>query len=85
MSAVATRRGLPRSAIAIACRAPSVHNSQPWLWWIGDDVIQLHADMARWLQVTDGDGRDLLVSCGSVHTTARRAVDDQIVADAPHW
>jgi hypothetical protein len=58
-------REVARSAIAIASRAPSVHNSQPWLWWIGDSVIQLHADMARWLPVTDGDGRDLLVSCGA--------------------
>ena len=31
----------------IASRAPSVHNPQPWLWWIGDHVIQPHADMAR--------------------------------------
>lgn len=56
---------IARSAIAIASRAPSVHNSQPWTWWIGPDVIQLHADMARWLPLTDGDGRDLLVSCGA--------------------
>lgn len=58
-------RETARSAIAIASRAPSVHNSQPWLWWIGDGVIHLHADMARWLPVTDEDGRDLLVSCGA--------------------
>jgi hypothetical protein len=30
-----------RSALAVACRAPSVHNSQPWRWRIGDSSAHL--------------------------------------------
>ena len=47
-----------------ALRAPSVHNTQPWRWRLGDDVIDLFADIGRQLPVTDPDGRDLTISCG---------------------
>jgi len=55
-----------RSAVELAARAPSVHNSQPWRWRIGDRTVHLHADLRRWLPVTDADGRDLLLSLGAV-------------------
>ena len=55
-----------RSAVELATRAPSVHNSQPWRWRIGDRTVHLYADVQRWLPVTDADGRDLLVSLGAV-------------------
>jgi nitroreductase len=54
-----------RTALALAMRAPSIHNVQPWEWRVGDDSIQLYADAARHLVHTDPDGRDLLVSCGA--------------------
>ena len=47
-----------------ALRAPSVHNTQPWRWRLGGDVIDLFADVGRQLPVTDPDGRDLTISCG---------------------
>ena len=47
-----------------ALRAPSVHNTQPWRWRLGDDVVDLFADVGRRLPVTDPDGRDLTISCG---------------------
>ncbi|NKY89827.1 NAD(P)H nitroreductase [Nocardia veterana] len=53
------------AAVELAVRAPSVHNSQPWLWRIGDDTVQLYADTARQLRQTDPDQRDLVVSCGA--------------------
>lgn len=54
-----------RAAVALANRAPSVHNSQPWRWRIGPTSIHLFADASRALPATDPEGRDLLISCGS--------------------
>jgi nitroreductase len=53
------------TAVEHALRAPSVHNTQPWRWRIGDDSVQLHADWNRHLVATDPDRRDLVVSCGA--------------------
>jgi nitroreductase len=52
-------------ALASAVRAPSLHNTQPWLWRIAGDRIELHADRSRRLHETDPDHRDLLISCGA--------------------
>jgi hypothetical protein len=52
-------------AIALANRAPSVHNTQPWRWLLGDNSIHLMADRTRQLAATDPEGRDLLLSCGA--------------------
>jgi len=52
-------------AITLANRAPSVHNTQPWRWLIGDESIHLMADRGRTVPATDPDGRDLLLSCGA--------------------
>jgi Nitroreductase family len=48
-----------------ALRAPSVHNTQPWLWRIRPGVVELHADWIRHLPATDPDRRDLILSCGA--------------------
>lgn len=53
------------SAVTLANRAPSVHNTQPWRWRLGTGAIQLTADRTRRLPATDLDGRDLLLSCGA--------------------
>ena len=53
-----------RAAVALAVRAPSVHNSQPWQWHFNGRTVELRADPGRRLRHTDPDGRDLLVSCG---------------------
>ncbi|MBC6445912.1 Acg family FMN-binding oxidoreductase [Actinokineospora xionganensis] len=55
-----------RAALDLACRAPSVHNSQPWRWRVGGSTVDLFADWSRHLPGTDPDGRDLLVSCGAL-------------------
>jgi nitroreductase len=49
-----------RSALELAGRAPSIHNSQPWRWRLGARSVHLHADLGRWLPATNIDGRDLV-------------------------
>ncbi|PRX45207.1 hypothetical protein B0I33_110307 [Prauserella shujinwangii] len=53
------------TALALAIRAPSVHNSQPWRWRVGDRTAHLDAEQSLRLPSTDPDGRDLLLSCGA--------------------
>ncbi len=57
--------GTVRTALTLAARAPSVHNTQPWRWRVDADGLHLRADAARQLPNTDPDGRDLILSCGS--------------------
>jgi hypothetical protein len=48
-----------------ACRAPSVHNTQPWRWRVRGSQVDLFADFRRQLVYADPARRDLLVSCGA--------------------
>ena len=58
--------GVPvRDLVALATRAPSVHNTQPWRWCIDGERVSLFADGSRQLQYADPDGRDLVISCGA--------------------
>lgn len=54
-----------RSALSLAVRAPSVHNSQPWQWRVGEGSLQLYANPDLHLPHTDPDARDLVLSCGA--------------------
>ena len=54
-----------RTAVALATRAPSVHNTQPWRWHVGETSLHLFADPSLQLPHTDPDGRDLIISCGA--------------------
>lgn len=54
-----------RRIVELATTAPSVHNTQPWIWRIDGDVIELYADMSRRLVVEDPLGRNLVISCGA--------------------
>lgn len=54
-----------RSALSLASRAPSVHNSQPWQWRVGEQSLHLYADPELHLPHTDPDTRDMMLSCGA--------------------
>jgi hypothetical protein len=50
--------------IEVAARAPSLHNTQPWRFKVGECAIELYADARRQLR-EDPDGREMLISCGA--------------------
>jgi len=53
-----------RALLAWAALAPSPHNTQPWRWSVRDGVIELWRDDSRLLDVSDPDGRELVIGCG---------------------
>ena len=55
-----------REAVTLACRAPSLHNSQPWRWVLAGDAVHLFADPERIVRSADRSGREALLSCGAV-------------------
>ena len=61
--------------IQLACRAPSVHNTQPWRWRVDGSRIHLRADRERQLAISDPHGRNLTISCGAAlhHLTVASA------------
>lgn len=55
-----------RDAVQLACRAPSLHNSQPWRWVVEGDQLHLFLDPARLLHSADRSGREAVISCGAM-------------------
>ena len=53
-------------AVESACRAPSVHNSQPWRWVAEGAELRLFFDPHRVPHATDLSGREAAISCGAV-------------------
>lgn len=53
------------AVLSLASRAPSVHNTQPWQWRVGDHSVHLYANPDLLLPHTDPDARDLILSCGA--------------------
>jgi hypothetical protein len=47
-----------------AVRAPSIHNTQPWLFRAEGDRLEVFTDPARALPVLDPTGRQRIISCG---------------------
>ncbi len=52
-------------AVELACRAPSLHNSQPWRWRYSEGELRLFGDRTRLLPMADPTGRQLHISCGA--------------------
>jgi hypothetical protein len=51
--------------LSLAGRAPSIHNTQPWLWRVRGAQVDLFGDPTRRLEAADPDGRNLVLSCGA--------------------
>src|SRR6266545_7872649 len=47
-----------------AVLAPSSHNSQPWLFRLRNNTLELYADRRRACRVVDPNDRELIMSCG---------------------
>jgi nitroreductase len=50
-------------AVQLACRAPSLYNTQPWLWVAGGPRLDLFLDASRAVH-TDRSMREAHISCG---------------------
>jgi nitroreductase len=57
-----------------AHRAPSIHNTQPWLFRPLPDGVEVLQDLRRALPASDPNGRDRLVSCGAAVRNAEVAL-----------
>lgn len=55
-----------RQAVELACRAPSLHNSQPWRWAASSASVDLFVDPHRMVTSTDSWGREAIISCGAL-------------------
>ncbi|WP_412538485.1 nitroreductase [Longispora sp. K20-0274] len=73
MTMTTTNAALLR-AIAAAQHAPSLLNTQPWMWEVDGDTAQLWARRDRQVTSIDPDGRLLTVSCGAALHHARTAL-----------
>jgi len=62
------------SVLTAATSAPSLHNSQPWLFRATPTVIELYADTTRAVPVADPDHRELLLACGAALLNLRLAI-----------
>ncbi len=51
-------------AVLSACRAPSLHNSQPWRWLFSGGELRLFLDPSR-VTDTDQSAREALIGCGA--------------------
>jgi hypothetical protein len=71
MNTAATVDNVLAQAAVFAGQAPSIHNSQPWLWRIDDDALDLMLDHRRLLHIADPHARFAILSCGAALHHAR--------------
>jgi nitroreductase len=62
------------ACVEAAIAAPSIHNSQPWLFRIRDGGVDAYADRTRRLEAIDPSGRELLMSVGAATFNLRLAM-----------
>lgn len=61
-------------ALNYAVLAPSGHNTQPWLFQVKKDTVDLYADRTQALPVIDPYDRELIISCGCALLNLRVAL-----------
>lgn len=61
-------------SVAVAVRAPSKHNAQPWWFDIADGAVEIHLDGSRAMPVSDPHGREMVIGCGAALYTLRLAM-----------
>ncbi|OHV06056.1 Acg family FMN-binding oxidoreductase [Mycobacterium talmoniae] len=65
MPATTVQTEVIKDAVGLACRAPSLHNAQPWRWVLaGSNQLQLFLDSSR-VTLSDRSGREALIGCGA--------------------
>ncbi|QEF96621.1 Putative NAD(P)H nitroreductase [Stieleria maiorica] len=62
-------------AVGHAVKAPSGHNTQPWLFRLKSGQVELLADPRRACPVVDPDNRELTISCGAALFHLRLALN----------
>jgi hypothetical protein len=65
---------LLRESLAAAIAAPSIHNTQPWLFRVDGTSVDVLADPDRQLRTLDPQGREMLVSVGAAIFNLRIAL-----------
>lgn len=63
-----------RRAAEAGIRAPSLHNSQPWLFRLHDGAIEIRYDPDRRLDIADRSGWAARLACGAATYNARLAL-----------
>jgi hypothetical protein len=64
-------KALFKKAVERASWAPSIHNTQPWHFFVRPDFLELHGDNNRQLRALDPTGRQMVISCGCALFNAR--------------
>ena len=54
------------NVVTLACRAPSLHNSQPWRLIAEGGRLRLFLEPHRAPRATDQGGREVIISCGAL-------------------
>ncbi len=72
--ATGTREEKLKFLLGYAILAPSNRNTQPWLWRLTDEGLELYADTSRSLPLVDPNDRELFIACGAALFNLRVAL-----------
>ncbi|HVQ89216.1 MAG TPA: nitroreductase [Actinomycetes bacterium] len=64
-----------QTLLRAATLAPSIHNSQPWAFAVGERHVELYVDTSRQLEAADPSRRSMFISCGAALFNLRVAAE----------